>query len=143
MSSVTRVPSQLARAHRTDLGEVTRGVSDRRQRSPASRLLSQRKARLRQRPGRQHRPAVARARYSPKGLIGRVPVFTSRLRLEIELECLDPELPAEARLLVAAERDAREGGVRQVDPDGAGLDPAREPVPPPGLRSRPTPSART
>ena len=50
------------------------------------------------------------------------------LRLEVELERLEPELAAEAGLLVAAERDAREGGVRHVDPDRARLDPAREPV---------------
>src|SRR5215203_3736826 len=50
------------------------------------------------------------------------------LRLEIQLERLDPELAAEARLLVAAERDTREGGVGHVDADGTGLDPRREPV---------------
>ena len=36
-------------------------------------------ARLRQRPGGEHRPPVAPARYSPKGLIGRAPVETITL----------------------------------------------------------------
>src|SRR5690349_13441211 len=50
------------------------------------------------------------------------------LRLEVELERVEPELAAEPRLLVAAERDPRKGGVRHVDPDLAGLDAGREPV---------------
>ena len=45
------------------------------------------------------------------------------LRLEVELDRLEPELATEAGLLVAAERNARERRVRHVDPDGAGLDP--------------------
>src|SRR5205814_3917434 len=48
------------------------------------------------------------------------------LRLEVQLEGLEPELAAEAGLLVAAERDPREGRVRHVDPDRAGLDLACE-----------------
>ncbi len=45
-------------------------------------------ARLRQRPGGEHRPPVAPARYSPKGLIGRAPVetitlFVSRYRSSV------------------------------------------------------------
>src|SRR5947207_7692269 len=48
------------------------------------------------------------------------------LRLQIEVERLEPELAAEARLLVAAERDAGERRVRRVDPNRPGLDPARE-----------------
>src|SRR5205085_9933999 len=50
------------------------------------------------------------------------------LRLEIELERLEPELAAEAGLLVAAERDPRKGGVRHVDPDRPGFDAARDAV---------------
>ena len=69
----------VAREHRTDLGEAqSERVSDRRgDRRQADSDRSE--ARLRQRPRRQHRPAVTRARYSPKGLIGRVPVFTVTL----------------------------------------------------------------
>src|SRR3954453_4824698 len=46
------------------------------------------------------------------------------LRLEVRVERLEAQLAAEAGLLVAAERDAREGRVRRVDGDLAGLDPA-------------------
>src|SRR5207248_5135039 len=49
------------------------------------------------------------------------------LRLEVELERLEAELAAEAGLLVAAERDPREGRVRHVHAHGAGLDARREP----------------
>src|SRR5205807_1554567 len=48
------------------------------------------------------------------------------LRLQIELERLEAQLATEARLLVAAERNAGERRVRHVDPDGARLDPARD-----------------
>src|SRR6266545_1257313 len=50
------------------------------------------------------------------------------LRLQVELERLEPELAAEAGLLVPAKRDSREGGVRHVDPDCPGLDPTCKPV---------------
>src|SRR5881227_1285439 len=53
----------------------------------------------------------------------RARVDDDALRLEVELERLEPELAAEARLLVPAERDPRERRVRHVDADGAGLDP--------------------
>src|SRR3954452_6890769 len=56
----------------------------------------------------------------------RARVDDDALRLEVELECLEPELASEARLLVAAERDAREGRVRHVDADRARLDPRRD-----------------
>src|SRR6266540_4695386 len=55
------------------------------------------------------------------------------LRLQVELERLEPELAAEAGLLVPAERDSREGGVRHVDPDCPGLDPTCKPVAPRGI----------
>src|SRR5436189_3127332 len=48
------------------------------------------------------------------------------LRLQVEVERLEPELAAEAGLLVAAERDAGERRVRRVDADRPGLDAARE-----------------
>src|SRR2546423_1740791 len=48
------------------------------------------------------------------------------LRLQVEVERLEPELAAEAGLLVAAERDPRERRVRHVDPDAAALDPGRD-----------------
>src|SRR5215218_11014788 len=51
------------------------------------------------------------------------------LRLQVEIERLDRELPAEAGLLVAAERDARKRGVRHVDSDRAGLEPRGEAMP--------------
>src|SRR5204862_7976778 len=51
-----------------------------------------------------------------------------RLRLQVELERVDRELAAEAGLLVAAERDPREGRERHVDADHAGLDRARDTV---------------
>src|SRR5438067_899204 len=57
----------------------------------------------------------------------RTGVADHRLRLEVQLERLDPELAPEARLLVTAERNAREGRVRHIDPDGAGLQPLRHP----------------
>src|SRR3954451_9653555 len=70
-----------------------------------------------------------RAPYPPGGVLEpegvdrlRARVDDDALRLEIELERLEPELAAEARLLVAAERDPRERGVRHVDADGARLD---------------------
>src|SRR3954468_23597906 len=44
------------------------------------------------------------------------------LRLEVEVERLDRQLAAEARLLVAAERDAGERGERHVDADHPRLD---------------------
>src|SRR6266511_5517897 len=53
------------------------------------------------------------------------------LRLEVELERVEPELTAETGLLVAAERNAGEGGVRHVDADRAGLDPPGETMPAP------------
>src|SRR5205823_11683421 len=52
------------------------------------------------------------------------------LRLQVELERLETELAAEAGLLVAAERDTGKRRVGDVDPDGSGLDPARETMPP-------------
>src|SRR5439155_22608967 len=52
------------------------------------------------------------------------------LRLEVEIERLEPQLAAEAGLLVAAERDPGEGRVRHVDADRTGLDPRRYPMPP-------------
>ena len=62
------------------------------------------------------------------------------LRLEVEVERLERELASEAGLLVAAERDARERGVRHVDADRARLDlRARRGGRAPGRRSRPSP----
>src|SRR5436305_5269972 len=55
----------------------------------------------------------------------RARVDDDALRLEVELERLEPELASEARLLVAAERDSGEGRVRHVDADRAGLDARR------------------
>ena len=79
-----------------------------------------REARLRGRAARQHDPAVRVAALQPE----RVERPGARrdedaLRLEVQLERLEPELPAEAGLLVAAERDSRERRVRHVDPDRA------------------------
>src|SRR5438552_17687796 len=54
-------------------------------------------------------------------------------RLEIELERLESEFAAETGLLVAAERNSGEGGVRHVDPDRSRLDPAGDPVAPRGI----------
>ena len=66
-------------------------------------------------------------RHSPNGLNGRARGGDEHaLRLEVHVERLEAELAAEAGLLVAAERDPREGGVGRVDADLAGLDPARE-----------------
>src|SRR6266545_5984095 len=51
------------------------------------------------------------------------------LGLEVDLERLQPELAAEAGLLVAAEGNPREGCVGHVDADRSGLDPLREAMP--------------
>src|SRR5438034_1427804 len=51
---------------------------------------------------------------------------TYTLSLHDALPIFEPELTAEAGLLVAAERDPRERRVRHVDPDRARLDPPRE-----------------
>ena len=78
-SRVTSVPEPVAREHRADLGEaqaelsLIAGAIAGRPTPIAAKLLC---ASV---PVGQHRPAVARARYSPKGLIGRVPVFTVTL----------------------------------------------------------------
>src|SRR5438034_9322473 len=53
---------------------------------------------------------------------------TYTLSLHDALPIFEPELTAEAGLLVAAERKPRERRVRHVDPDRACLDPPREPV---------------
>src|SRR5215213_10766161 len=55
----------------------------------------------------------------------RAGVDDDALGLEVELERLEPELASEPRLLVAAERDARERRVRHVDADRARFDPRR------------------
>src|SRR5581483_3860396 len=55
------------------------------------------------------------------------------LRLEVEVERVDRELATEARLLVAAERDAREGGERHVDPDHPRLERTRDAMPTRGI----------
>src|SRR5947208_5277993 len=60
----------------------------------------------------------------------RARVRDDRLGLEVEIERLEGQLPPEAGLLVTAERDARKGGVRHVDPDRAGLDPRGDAMPP-------------
>src|ERR1051325_2398497 len=44
------------------------------------------------------------------------------LRLEVELKRVEPQLAAEARLLVPADRDPWERGIRHVDPDRPRLD---------------------
>src|SRR4051812_38049829 len=56
----------------------------------------------------------------------RARVDDDALRLEVELERLEPELASEARLLVPAERDPGERRVRHVDADRARLDPRRD-----------------
>ena len=66
-------------------------------------------------------------------MIGRAPVETTALRLQVEVERLECELTAEAGLLVAAERNPRKGGVRHVDPDRPRLDARREAVPARGI----------
>src|SRR4051794_33706849 len=58
----------------------------------------------------------------------RARVDDDALRLEVELERLEAELAPEARLLVPAERNSRERGVRHVDADRARLDPRRDTV---------------
>src|SRR5438034_2541093 len=58
---------------------------------------------------------------------------TYTLSLHDALPIFEPELTAEAGLLVAAERDPGERRVRHVDPDRARLDPPREPVPAGGI----------
>ena len=72
-------PEPVAGEHRTHLGEaqpelVSDRRSDRRQADP-----DRGEAGLRDRARSQHGPAVTGTRYSPKGLIGREPVFTVTL----------------------------------------------------------------
>src|SRR5436189_4396796 len=50
------------------------------------------------------------------------------LRLQVQLERVDTELAPESGLLVAAERNPREGRIGHVDPYGARLDLPRQPV---------------
>src|SRR3954447_5503324 len=85
----------------------------------------------------------ARARLAPDSCANRLqPERVERLRarrdehalrLQVEIERLEAQLAAEARLLVAAERDAREGRVGSVDRHRARLDPARQAVSPGGI----------
>src|SRR5207253_5032350 len=82
-------------------------------------------------PGRRSRRRTAGANAAARSEPERVERLRARreenaLRLEVELERVDRELPPEARLLVAAERDPREGRVGGVDPDHARLDRACE-----------------
>ena len=69
----------VAREHRTDLSEAQPELVPDRRRDRRQADSDRREAALRERPRGQHRPAVARARYRLKGLIGRVPVFTVTL----------------------------------------------------------------
>src|SRR5207248_5327279 len=80
-------------------------------------------------------PSLPPARASGNARVWREPEWVERLRarrddhalgLEIGIEGLEPELAAEAGLLVAAERDPGKRHVRHVDPDRAGLDPPRQ-----------------
>src|SRR5205823_8874260 len=75
-------------------------------------------------PPTERHPLTFRSMSEPEGVERlRARVDDDALRLQVELERLEPELAAEARLLVPAERDPRERRVRHVDADGAGLDP--------------------
>ena len=78
-SRVTSVPSQWLESDGADLGEAQSELIPDRRRDRRQADSDRSEAALRERPRGQHRPAVARARYRPKGLIGREPVFTVTL----------------------------------------------------------------
>ena len=74
-----REPDPLGGEHHTDLREAQVVLLPKGRREHRDREGDRREARLRRGSGGEHRPPIARAGYSPKGLIGRAPVETITL----------------------------------------------------------------
>ena len=74
-----READPLGREHDADLRQAQVVLVPKSRREHRDREGDRREARLRRGPGGEHRPPIARAGYSPNGLIGRVPVETTTL----------------------------------------------------------------